>query len=195
MAMGGAMIYLAINHIAFELNQALRRSSIAGEDIVVLANPVESDGRADQSTANKVILFLAGIERDTVPGRSGDSHMLTRNAPTFLNLYLMVAANFTARSYPESLKYLSRVIAFFQQHPVFDRHSSPAMDAGIDKLILDMENLDRRELNNIWGMFGGKYMPSVLYRVRMVGIDSNSVTGRQHIVSEPTVAAHYAKGK
>lgn len=189
------MIYLAINHIAFELNQFLRRSSLAGEDIVVLANPVEPDGRADQLTANKVVLFLAGIERDTVPGRAGDSHALARNAPTFLNLYLMVAANFTGRSYPESLKHLSRVIAFFQQHPVFDRNSSPAMDAGIDKLILDMENLDRRELNNIWGMFGGKYMPSVLYRVRMVGIDSDSVSGRRHIITEPTVAADYAKGK
>ena len=189
------MIDLAINHIAFELNQYLRRSSIAGEDIVVLANPVEADGRADQLTANKVILFLAGIERDTVPGRNGDTHALARNAPTFLNLYLMVAANFTARSYPDALKYLSRVIAFFQQHPVFDRNSSPAMDEGIDRLILDMENLDRRELNNIWGMFGGKYMPSVLYRVRMVSIDSNSVTGRRHSISEPAVAAHDAKGR
>ncbi|GGE72487.1 DUF4255 domain-containing protein [Massilia psychrophila] len=189
------MIYLAINHIAFELNQFLRRSSIAGEDIVVLANPVGSDGRTDQLTADKVVLFLAGVERDTMPGRTGNSHMLAHSAPTFLNLYLMVAANFTGKNYPESLKYLSRVIAFFQQHPVFDRSSSPAMDEGIDKLILDMENLDRRELNNIWGMFGGKYIPSVLYRVRMVGIDSNSITGRRHIISEPTVAVHFAKGK
>lgn len=186
------MIYLAINHIAFELNQFLRRSSIAGEDLVVLANPVEADGKADSLTVNKVVLFLAGIERDTVPGRPGDSQALARNAPTFLNLYLMVAANFTARNYPDSLKYLSRVIAFFQQNPVFDRNSSPAMDEGIEKLILDMENLDRRELNNIWGMFGGKYMPSVLYRVRMVAIDSNSISGRRHMVSEPTVTAHYA---
>lgn len=72
--------------------------------------------------------------------------------------------------------------------------SNPAMDAGIEKRILDMENLDRRELKNMWGMFGGKYMPSVLYRVRMIAIDSDAVTGRRHIVSEPTIHADPAKG-
>jgi len=188
------MIYLALHHIAFELNQSLRRHSLSGEDIVVLANPVEADGKSDGIATNKVILFLAGLERDTLPMRSGgDNQMLSYQAPTWLNVYLMVAANFTAPSYPDSLKYLSRVIAFFQAHPVFDRHSSPAMDEKIDKLILDMENLDRRELNNLWGMFGGKYMPSVLYRVRMLGIDANSVAGRRHAVSEPAVSSH-AKG-
>ncbi|HEX9173913.1 MAG TPA: hypothetical protein VF861_14770 [Telluria sp.] len=109
------MIYLAISHIAFELNQFLRRSSIACEDI-----------------ANNVVQFLAGIESDTVPGHTGASHTL-----------------------------IARVIAVFQQHPVFDRN------------------------------FGR--IPSVLYRVRIVGIDSHGVSGRQHIVSEPTVVAHYAK--
>lgn len=181
------MIYLAMNHIAFELNQFLRRSSIAGEDIVVLANPVDSDGRADPLAANKVLLFLAGIERDTVPARSSDSYGFARSAPAFLNLHLMVAANFSGKSYPQALKYISRVIAFFQQNPVFDRSSSPAMDEKIDKLILDMENMDRREVNNIWGMFGGKYMPSVSYRLRMVGIDAGAVNGRRAMVAAPAV--------
>lgn len=187
------MIYLAMNHIAFELNQFLRRSSLVGEDIVVLANPVESDGRPDPLISNKVVLFLAGIERDTVPGRSGDSLTLVRNPPAYLNLSLMVAANFTTKGYPESLWYLSRVVDFFQQHSVFDHHTSPSLDPGIDKLILDMEHLDRRELHHIWSMFGGKYMPSALYRVRMIGMDSASVAVRRH--SEPAMPAHFAKGK
>lgn len=189
------MIDLAINHIAFELNQFLRRSWIAGEDIVALANPVEPDGKNEGLTTNKVVMFLAGIERDTVPGRSGDSHALARSAPAFLNHYLMVAANFPGKSYPESLKYLSRVIFFFQQQPVFDRQSSPAMDEGIDKLVLDMVNLCRRTLNKVWGVLGGMYMPSVSYRVRMVSIDPDSVTGRHGFVSEPDVEAHDAKGE
>lgn len=57
---------------------------------------------------------------------------------------------------------------------VFDRNSSPATDERVDKLALDMESPVRRELNNI---------------------DSNSATGRRHIVPEPTVTAHYAKEK
>jgi hypothetical protein len=188
------MIYQSLAHIAAELNQYLRRSSIAGEDIVVLANPVDADGRSDPLSVNKVVLFLAGIARDTVLSRSGDSRVLARAAPTFLNLHVMVAANFPGRSYAESLKYIARVIAFFQMSPVFDRNNSPALDEGIDKLILDMENLDRRELSNIWGMFGGKYLPSVLYRVRMVSIDAQAVAGRRHLVSEHAIGTHHGAG-
>lgn len=188
------MIHLAINHLAFELNQFLRRSSIAPEDIVVVSNPVESDGKPDQFTANKVVLFLAGIERDTLPGRASDSRALSGSAPTYLNLSLMVAANFTGQRYIEALKYLSGVIGFFQQNPVFDRHSSPALDPGIEKLILDIENLEKRELSNVWGLFGGKYMPSVLYRVRMISIASDNVTGRRHLVSEPSVSVQRGTG-
>lgn len=64
----------------------------------------------------------------------------------------------------------------------------------VEKLILDMGNRDRRELNPAWGMCGEKYMPSVLSRVRMIAIDSDGVTGRRHIVAEPTVHADAAKG-
>lgn len=186
------MIYEALSHITFELNQHLRRTSLAGEEIAVLCNPVDAEGKIDHLAVNKVVVFLAGIERDTVPGRSGASRVLALQAPAFLNLHVMVAANFIGRSYPESLKYLSRTIAFFQQHPVFDRNSSPGMDQGIEKLILDMENLDRRELNNIWGMFGGKYMPSVSYRIRMVSIAADNVTGRAHVITDPNIDTHYA---
>lgn len=63
----------------------------------------------------------------------------------------------------------------------------------MDKLIFNMENLGRRELHNIWGVFGGKYIPQVLYRVRMIGTHANGVSDRQHAVSEPNVRTHYAK--
>jgi hypothetical protein len=172
------MIYPAMHHIAFELNQSLRRSSFPAEDIVVVGSPVDTDGKADQATANKVLLFLAGIECDTL-----------RSAPAFLNLYLMVAANFPGNRYPDALEYISRVISFFQLNPVFDRNSSPAMDENIDKLILDIENMDRRDLHNMWGMFGGKYMPSVIYRMRMIGIDANAIHGRRIDMTVPEVWA------
>jgi hypothetical protein len=172
------MIYPAMKHIAFELNQSLRRPSFPCEDIVVLGSPVDTAGKADQATADKVLLFLAGIECDTL-----------RSAPAFLNLYLMVAANFSGSRYADALDYISRVIAFFQVNQVFDRNSSPAMDENIEKLILDIEIMDRRELNNIWGMFGGKYMPSVIYRMRMIGIDADAIRVRRVDMTVPDVWA------
>jgi hypothetical protein len=181
------MIYEAINHLVGELNQFFRRSSIAAEDIVVLSNPVEPDGRTEPHVASKVIVFLAGIERDSTSGRGASSLARPDLPPACLNIYLMVAANYSGKNYGESLKYISDVIGFFQRHPVFDRQAYPAMDSGIEKLILDMENLDRRELNNIWGMFGGKYIPSVLYRIRMLPMDADIISRRLHTVTDPTI--------
>ena len=32
---------------------------------------------------------------------------------------------------------------------------------------MEIVNLDIQQLNNVWGNFGGKYLPSVLYKARM----------------------------
>jgi hypothetical protein len=38
-----------------------------------------------------------------------------------------------------------------------------------------MYNLSFQEQNNLWGSMGAKYVPSVLYKVRMVTIDEGSI--------------------
>jgi hypothetical protein len=43
---------------------------------------------------------------------------------------------------------------------------------GIEKLILEMNSLNFDQLNQLWSIIGGKYQPSVVYRMRMVTVDS-----------------------
>ena len=90
----------------------------------------------------------------------------------------MVAAHFSAANYPEALKILSKVVEFFQARPVFDHHNSPSLDRGIHKLVIDIENLSLSDQALLWGSLGGRYLPSVLYRIRMVAIDSGAVHGQ-----------------
>lgn len=97
----------------------------------------------------------------------------------------MMAANFTGSKYPEALKFLSSIISFFRKNRVINRQTTPEMDTRIEKLILDIENLSIQDLSNLWGFLGGKYLPSILYRVRMVAFDSEDVVGRVPVVSEP----------
>jgi hypothetical protein len=68
---------------------------------------------------------------------------------------------------------------------VFDHQNTPELDSRIDKLMLDIENLGISDLSNLWGILGGKYMPSVLYRMRMVAIDSGQLSGQAPYVSQP----------
>ncbi|MDF3014487.1 MAG: hypothetical protein K0Q78_2691 [Cellvibrio sp.] len=185
------MIQAALNHLANQLNAHLKRTNNLTEDIVVVSSLVESDGSAAPHTNNKIILLLTNIEKDTVP-QSGaaratglDGRLLLSSRPVYLNLYVMLAANFSGSNYAEALKFISKTIAFFQMQPVFDKHSTPDIDARIDKLVLDIENLNIQDLSNLWGLLGGKYLPSVYYRVRMVAINPDNVLAQVPLVSRP----------
>ncbi len=185
------MIAEAISGIASQLNQSLRRTFKVGEDLVVVSNLTEPDGNLVSQVPNKLALFLVNIEKDTLPyrpsalshanlGRAGISQ-----APVHLNLMLMFAATFSGTNYPEALKFISHTIGFFQSRPVFDHQNTPELDPRIDKLMLDIENLSISDLSNLWGILSGKYMPSVLYRMRMIAIDSGQLSGQAPYVLQP----------
>lgn len=185
------MIYSAIRLLAYELNQFLRGALSLAEDIVVVSNLVGTDGAQSPNVSNKVVLMLTSIERDTAGVRAQDAGMRAFSAgpPVFLNFYLMVAANFSGNHYPDALKLIGAVIGFFQKQASFDPHNSPDLDETIEKLVLDIENLSPQQLSNIWGLLGGRYMPSVLYRVRMIAVDGESIRSRKPLVSEPLITA------
>lgn len=178
------MILACVSHIASQLNQFLKNNFELNEDIVVVSNLVDVDGSMESQTNNRLAVFITNIEKDTMPTRPNAQHRVqgdrdvVSSKPIFLNLYLMVAANFTGSNYPEGLKFISSTIGYFQQTPVFNQQNSPELDPGIDKIILDIENVKSNEHSNLWSMSGSKYLPSILYKVRMVVIDSLAVQGQ-----------------
>lgn len=183
------MIDLAINHLTSELNQHLMRSFDLHEDVVVVSNILEQDGTVSSHINNKIVVSLVNIEKDTVPYQqpvaavAGASSAISHSPPQFFNLYLMFASYFSGNNYQEGLKFISRTISYFQGQPVFNQQNSPGMDSAIDKLILDVENLNISDLSNLWGVLSGKYLPSVLYKIRMAVYDSDVVTGQTHAMS------------
>ncbi len=184
------MINLAVQLLATQLNQYLRRTYNLGEDVVVVSNLLEMDGSVAANVNNKLVIFLVNIEKDTVPFRQVRSHEvgereIQSSTPLYFNLYLMMTANFTGSNYPEALKFLSSTISFFQKNHVMNHQTAPELDARIEKLILDIENLSIQDLSNLWGALGGKYLPSILYKVRMVAFDAEDIVGRIPVVSEP----------
>ena len=91
-----------------------------------------------------------------------------------LNLYVLFAANF--KLYDEALKYISLLITFFQSHPYFTPDVYPGLDSRITKLIVEMQSLNYEQLNQIWTFIGGKQLPSIVYKVRLVVLqDENQV--------------------
>jgi hypothetical protein len=187
------MIYSAVQHLASQLNAHLKVTSGASEDMVIVNSPVDPDGSVATNNTNKLILFLARVEKDTLahplPGRtsSSASGKDLHTKPLYINLYVMLAAHFGGVNYAEALKSLSKAVSFFQRQSSFDHQTSPDLDSRIEKLVLDIENFNFQELNNVWGLFGGRYLPSVCYRVRMIAVRAGGVTGRVPMVADPRV--------
>jgi len=185
------MIDSAISHIASQLNQYLRRSFDLAEDVVVISNILEQDGSLASHIDNKLVVFLVNIEKDTVAHRQPNGNMVGGDRsvisypPIYLNLYLMFAGNFSGNNYLESLKFVSNTISFFQRRPVFDHQNTPDLDGRIDKLVMDIENIKITDLNNLWSVLSGRYLPSILYKVRMVTFDSGDVITQVPTLKEP----------
>ena len=185
------MIDAAINHIATNVNLHLMRTFGLNEDVVVVSNIVEQDGTVATHVNDKIVVSLVNIEKDTLsmkqvaPAAAGGGRRTVSNPPIHVNLYLMFASYFGGSNYQEGLKFISNTIHYLQGQSVFDQSNSPGLDPAIDKLVMDIHNLDINDLSNLWSVLSGKYLPSVLYKVRTVTVDAGAVRDQREVVSRP----------
>jgi len=157
------------------------------EPVVVgnIARAYDSDGTA--LAPNKVVLTLVNVEEDRVAKQQEgfvrtESGTLYKSPPLYLNLYVLVAAN--RSTYESSLQMLGHAMQCFQYNHVFTPITHPALDARIQRLVVDLYSLNFEQVNHLWSTLGGKYLPSVLYKVRQVTVDANAVTGTGPLITE-----------
>lgn len=188
------MINTVLELVTTSLNRYLKTRLEFSEHLVVLSSLVEPDGTMVPETDNKLVISLVSIERDTsantppVVNTKGEGGAAAKARPGIrLNLYIMVSANFSASNYNEGLKILSHAIGFFQKHPVFTQHNIPDMDPKIGKLIFSMENLSIRDLSSLWSIISNKYVPSVLYKVQVLAIETDAVVQRTLVIEDEKI--------
>lgn len=105
-----------------------------------------------------------------------------------LNLVVMFAARL--KKYTDTLRYLSHVIAFFQSHPSFTPDEFPGLDSRIEKLTVEMLPYGPEQLNQTWAYIGTKYLPSVVYRIRMVALQDVEPMGIGQPITSIETALH-----
>jgi hypothetical protein len=177
------MIDKTLTFLLDELNGFLGGRFQSSENLVVLSGLVNPDGTVPMAIENKLILTLVNAEREAAAvsagaNSSGFAGPRTRVSPPLnLNLYVLVSANF-GNNYAEAIKFLSQALAFFQAKPVFTPQGSAAFPGELERLSMELVNLDFSLLNNLWAALGAKYLPSVVYKVRMLSIQEAWVTDR-----------------
>jgi hypothetical protein len=169
------MIHNVLTVIAQQLNEFMRNELNLSEDMVVVNSLVDLKGDPNMQIENRVCLFLQRIEEEKVAKSGGFQANPGMAPPVRVSLHIVFAANFPDPNYLEALRFISLVLEFFQGHGTFDRSNTPGLPAGLDKLTFDLADMDYQEMNNLWSLIGAKYIPSLVYKARMLTFSQDMI--------------------
>ena len=175
------MISKTLAFLSDLLNREIKMSYGFDRDRVVVSSLVNPDGMVSENIENKVVISVINIEHETTVKSMGNyitggENKFGKTAPpVYLNLYLLISANFNSGNYLEALKMLSTVISIFQANTYFTKQNNPEMQNPLEKLTIEIFNLPLNELSHIWNGIGAKYVPSILYKVRMISIKEDKI--------------------
>ena len=189
------MINKSLTFIKDQLNEHIKKKFGLTQDKVQLSGIVKQDGKQDpEFVYDSISIMLINVQEEpaiqspTKYLRTEDSDFSTINPDMNLNLGILIAVNFNV--YAEALKFLTAVIGFFQSKNVFSAENSPGFDLeGINKIRVKFISQTQEQQNHLWGSLGAKYMPSVLYKVRLLKIQENQI--REKIPQITTINRDY----
>lgn len=96
-----------------------------------------------------------------------------------LNLYVLFVAHY--QQYEDSLRSISSIIQYFQNHRVITEHDDPTLNESIEQLVIELVTPSFSEQNEVWGSLRTHYHPSVLYRIRTLIFEDQVGTGLQAV--------------
>lgn len=165
------MLDIVLQFLKDELNVYLQMRTGVDTAKVKLTRIVDDAGKwgfeQDMVGANIIHLEEERTLKSQLPQYSqiNGQHVITE-PELKLNLYVMFAAHF--KVYEEALKYISLILLYFQSHRSFAPDQFPGLDARVEKLTLELQSLNFEQLNEIWAYIGGKQLPSLIYKLRLV---------------------------
>jgi hypothetical protein len=187
------MIEVALQFLKVELNTFLLTMTGSDRVKLELSNLVDDAGKyafpQDSIGASVVNIEEERTVKTHLPQYAyvNGEHVISE-PELKLNLYVLFAANF--KLYDEALKYLSYVLIYFQSHPSFTEAEFPDLDVRIEKLILELQSPTFEQWNQIWGFNGGKQLPSIIYKLRMVILHPETPESVQPPLTKIGVSIH-----
>lgn len=171
------MINDAVDYIRREV-----RNYLGVDDTEVILDNVHVLKESQNNTG--VYISLVNVEEETTLRNSPhtireNNQVRYKEPPIFLNLYLLFSFEFS--DYPASLLRLSQTVELFQNKRAFSAENEASgnpFPSTLELLVFDLYNMSFEQLNHLWGIQGGAYFPSVLYKVRLVKVQRDeSVEG------------------
>lgn len=177
------MIDTTVTFLQTQLNDYLKLKLNSASDLVMLTNMFEVAGEQTAVEEGKVGMTVVNIEEERItkvqtPYKRDAVGVLEKTNPEIkLNVYLLFAANSADMDYTLSLKLISKVIHFFQGKNVFTPENSPSLAPSISRLMLDLYTVPLEQQSYLWGALGAQYLPSVVYKVRVLHVQDDRPLG------------------
>ena len=144
----------------------------------------------------KIVITLVNLEEESTlknntPLRKGfGSTAIYENPPIFLNLYVLITCNYSGDKYLAALERLSAIVKFFQSRNSFSFSSLsggmlPAEADIIDlRFTMELYTLTFEQINHLWGSLGGRQIPFVMYKLRLVALTDRAVVRETPLIEE-----------
>jgi hypothetical protein len=150
------------------------------------------------SLTENIVITLVNIEEESAlknqapQKRPFNKSAVCQNPPVYLNLYILFTCNYSGDHYQLALRRLSYIIQFVQSRNSFSTASSIASSTldlsqpGISDLefTLELYTLTFEQINHLWGSLGGRQVPFVMFKMRLVAITDRSILREVPLIEE-----------
>lgn len=165
---------------------------------VVIDNIGLLETASGNTLTENIVITLVNIEEESALKnqsplkRPFSQNAVYQNPPIYLNLYILFTCNYSGDHYQLALRRLSFILQFVQSKNIFSTSSSVVAStidltqAGVSdlKFTLELYTLTFEQINHLWGSLGGRQVPFVMFKMRLVAITDRSVVREVPLIEE-----------
>jgi hypothetical protein len=192
------MISQFINFLKDDINTFIVNKKGVEDTFVVFAN-LNNVIENTQNSENKIVISIMNIEEEKIL-QSPDNYIKSateikyKNPPVWLNFICLFTFYTKSSENYDGIDMLANVVQYFQSRPRINKITAvvPANFPAIyDDFRAEFVSLNYEQTNYLWGLFGGKYHPSVVYKFKTIPIDNMDITpGGPPILDTQVDAVH-----
>lgn len=185
-----------------DINVFISNKIGASSEFVLCTNLNNVIDKQDGPT-DKIIISIVNIEEEKML-KTPDNYVKVNNEinyrkpPVWLNIIcLFTFYTKNAENY-SGIDMLENVVQYFQSKPRIDKTNAvvPAnYPAGLEEVRAEFVSLNYEQTNYLWGLFGGKYHPSVVYKFKTIPVDNADITPGGPPIEATMVNALHKKNK
>jgi hypothetical protein len=192
------MIGQFINFLKDDINSFISNKKGVEDNFVVFAN-LNNVIESTQNSDNKIVISIVNIEEEKLI-QSPDNYIKSKtevkykNPPVWLNFICLFTFYTRSIENYDGIDMLANVVQYFQSRPRINKITAvvPAnFPVLYDDFRAEFVSLNYEQTNYLWGLFGGKYHPSVVYKFKTIPIDNLDITpGGPPILNTQVDAVH-----